>query len=702
MTCTPSSNTLNPPPLGPPVNIGFGPVFAPPQIPFPDITIPEGVPEDILEILQNIYARIPGGKLIPNVDGSFDSVYDAVGKLMNALAPFMAIYNFFQAALNMIMCIIEVLCSLLNPFKVIRSVRKLFKQCIPDFLSMFPQIALIAMILAFILLLIALIEYLINTVIAIINDIINNINNLAEAFQIGSEEGILAITAKLSELMCLIEQLFALLIAFQAIFVIIKALAELASGKPCKRGSGSECCDDEVCPPFIGDNPEGTVGVSGRLVYHRQVNYDVSALGFPALGQQISPLRTERWQFVDDGQPQYPFNLIVTPINDNIFWPQPLTFAKGDSLKNTVPYYADLRMRLDPFGFGHPSKSVINPSLSGERYFRVKGAIVTVQPYNGVLDHNNSLISVPTFGNTSGTLKLTGGLVYEDDGITAFIVNNTQASLDTFIHLNATTAAELPAFEDGYQIQNIEWNLHINHPVLLKHQIITVGCIPELQTEAAIMDQTIPDLIPIIDQIGNLPDLDAALECLNSSISTFRQDMSLENAAVFQNSIVGCLNNLKEQSVDVFKEAFKKGVSTNKSEMSIDPSIQFIENPIKVSVILKDAGGNELANGIPVDARDELALLLKGEVTLGSISDFTYDGYSLFTADITSEKAGSGIVRTTFQGNYLSEVINRDNIDVPTEISIISLPYEFIGTDAGGFSSTSIDRRDESDVANSR
>ncbi len=163
MVCDPNDNTLNPPNLGPPPDGYFGPIFAPPQIPFPDISLPEGIPNDILDILNQIFLQIPGGRIIPNVDGAFDSVYDAVGKLMNAFAPYMAFYSFIQALLNIIICIIEVLCALINPFKVIKAIRRLFKQCIPDFLSMFPWIALIAMILAFILMLLALIEYLINT-----------------------------------------------------------------------------------------------------------------------------------------------------------------------------------------------------------------------------------------------------------------------------------------------------------------------------------------------------------------------------------------------------------------------------------------------------------------------------------------------------------------------------------------------------------
>ena len=111
MVCDPNDNSLSPPNLGPPPDIGFGPMFAPPQIPFPDIALPEGIPEDIIALLQKLYALIPGGKLVPDADNYAKTVLDYVAQLLNKLGPYLAFYNFIQALLNMILCIIEVLCA---------------------------------------------------------------------------------------------------------------------------------------------------------------------------------------------------------------------------------------------------------------------------------------------------------------------------------------------------------------------------------------------------------------------------------------------------------------------------------------------------------------------------------------------------------------------------------------------------------------
>ena len=721
MVCSPSDNNLNPPALGPPPDLGFGPIFSPPQIPFPDLALPPGIPEDIIALLEELFALIPGGKLIPSADGAFDSVFDAIASLMTMLSPYLAIYSFFQALLQMVLCIIEVLCALLHPFKTIRAVRKLFKECIPAFLSMFPFLALIAMILALILLLIALIIYLINTIIAMINDLIRNIEALASAVQTGNEEGIIAIATKIASLLCLLEQLFALLVIFQALFKIIEALAQLAGPKPCKRGN--DCCDDEVCPEFIGDNFDGTFGTGGRLIYHRKYGLDVSSIDIPGFENLIAPLRTERWQFVDDENPEYPFNLIITPpppqvdtstfpptitSTDSIFWPQPLSFNKDDSVSSVVPYTIDLRMSLDPAEFGNEST---NGDFTGARFFRITDVILSRQPYNGVLNHENQLdygtdssfifFQNTEFGNDDGTITLIGGLVFEDDGETPYNIDGEQATLDTFITQDEVFASELPPFEDGYEILDIEWNMKINHAVLMKYQIITAGCQPEIQVEAEVADTITGDATAAIAKIGgSLPDVDTALECLNGSMSTLREDVSVLGAGNFLATSTSCLEALRADCEDVYKDAFIAGVSPYESDAELDPTVQFIDESVKVTVTLRDFGGNDIAERIPENCQGVLADLLEGTVTLGEVSDFTYDGYEFFEADVTSAEPGSGILNISFNGNLFSEVLNQDNVDVETVIQVRDYPYEFVGGFRSGEKDSKV-RRDETDVAKS-
>src|SRR5690606_32308970 len=126
-------------------------------------------------------------------------------------APFLGLYNFIQALLNMVFCIIEVLCARNNPSALIRALRKLFKQCIPPFLNLMPWLALLAMIIALILLLLALIAYLIQQILNFFDQIRKNLEILSNAIQVGDYDSILAAGKKIAYILCLIEQLFAIL-----------------------------------------------------------------------------------------------------------------------------------------------------------------------------------------------------------------------------------------------------------------------------------------------------------------------------------------------------------------------------------------------------------------------------------------------------------------------------------------------------------
>lgn len=688
MVCNPADNSITPPSLGPPVDIGFGPIYSPPQIPFPDISLPSGVPEDIIDLLESIVMKIPGGELKGNADDAFRTVFSAIASLMNQLGPYMALYNFYMALLEMVMCIIDVLCALMNPFSTLSAIKRLFKRCIPNFLSLFPALALLVMILAFLIMLITLIEFLINYIIGIINDIINNVQTLAEAFQVGNEEGILAITQKIASLLCLIEQAFALLIAFQAILAIIEALAALAGRVPCRQGK-DDCCTEEYCPDFIAQSEEGITGTFGRLIYHNQINQITS--GLPT-GIQLPSLRDERWQFVDDNFETFPFRDIVTPVNGNIFWPQPFEFSKGDNLQTVVPYNLDTRFFISPGTFDNDIDD------STPRYMRAKGVVCTIQPYIGVRTSDNDTDFSGDFGNSDGTLQLVGGLIYEDDDVTPVRSSGgQQLTLDTLIHRDPSSAIYLPSTEDGYEIDDMSYTLNITHRVLFKYQLITAGCQPDIASETAVIDATF-DMRAAIDKIGALPDIEAGLDCVNAAIAKYRKDITIESTAIFQDEIVACLNSLKEDAENSFKNTFNASVSPYNSEFEVDPEVQFINSPIKVTVNLKDIGDNDIGVNIPVNCQDILASNLSGEVTLGTLSDFTYDGYQYFEAEINSSQAGDGEITVSYDGNIFSDVLNRDNDDVPTEVQIRKVPYKFVGWIKPEDGQV---RRDETDVSNS-
>lgn len=719
MPCSPQQNEINIGASPGPSLPGFGIPLSPPQLPL-DFELPEGVPEDLIALLQEIFALIPGGKLTPNVDNFSKNVQDALASLLNQLGPYLALYNMLQALFNLILCIIDVICALLRPFKLARAVRKLFKRCLPDFLNILPFLAIIAMIIALLLLLIALIEYLIRTILDLIQQIIENIQILTEALSLDDDEAVLAAVNKIAYLLCLIEQVFAILIAFQAIFAIIEALMRLSGRSICGKGSGrqgddSECCSEDVCPDFIALQPDGFVGETGKLIYHKALFNDLSSLGFSL---NLPAFRGERWQFIDtNNSATFKFLDIITPINDNIFYPEGVEFNAETSLAK-APYILDMTLRdFDPSAFGHSDSG-------GARDFQIKGCVVTKKPYIGVLDENSGLDK--SSGNTNGTLSIEAGFVYEDIGdgeLVAYNVDGEHATLNTFIHIDPVNIDPDNVPNDGYEVSDIEYNLRINHEALVEYFLITLGCIPSVAIESETFNSTY-DITPVIDRMGPLPNIGSlsngagapggvisdiggtqqgtgALGCLETALAKFRSNITAQTAADFQAEVETCLNNLRDETVETYKNAVIAGTNQFTSTVTINPELQFVGEPIQVKVVLRDFGGNIISFNVLEEVREEIAEKLDAEVTFGKVSDFTFDGYNSFVADIDSVNAGSGEVTVTFEGNTLSLILNRDDDDITTQIVENVNSYEFVGElDTAVSDESAAIRRDESDVGN--
>jgi len=689
MPCDPSTNSINIPAPGPSPQLpGLGLPFSIPKIPFPDVKLPPGVPEDIIDLIERIVALFPQGiKFQPNADALTKSVWDALASLFNQMAPFLGLYKFIQALLNIILCIIDVLCSLMNPFSTLKAIKRLFKQCLPEFLSLFPWIALLIMILSLILLLIALIEYIIQVIVAYIKQIIENIKILTRAIQVNDAESILAAVNKIAYLLCLIEQLFAILMALGALFAIVEPLMRLMGGSVCSKGGSSGCCDDDFCPQFIANEPLGMSSGTGRLIYQNQLQPIIPADPmFDFLRLSPPPaLRNERWQFVDTDPGDYRFLDIITPSIERGFtyWPDNEIFENSANLVR-VPYLVDMNIRIDPADFGNPSDT------GGERLFSIQNVIVHQKPTAYPTSWNNGTeTTVPVSGN----LVLVGGLVYEfdssTDGYAAYMINGEQATLETLVSRDVTYTNDFPASDDGYNFFDIQYNLRWSYEVLIDKKLINLMCQPEAAAESMVLNSEFSDFRSVFDKVGDLPNIGTlssdrkdgtgTLGELARALTAFRENINDESANVFQAEMERSLNALKAQAEDFYSRGAVAAADVFASDFELDPEIQFIRNDITVTIRLKEKTGTQLGVGITKEIGDKMAEIITATPSFGEISAFEYDGYGNFIAVLTSETPGEGDLLGFISGESLKEVIKRDDENVPSEIQDRVLHYEFVG-----------------------
>ena len=689
MACDPSTNSINIPPPGPSPQLpGLGLPFSIPKIPFHDVKIPPGVPEDIIDLIERIVALFPQGiKFQPNADALTKSVWDALASLFNQMAPFLGLYKFIQALLKIILCVIDVLCSLFNPFSTLKAIKRLFKQCLPEFLSLFPWIALLIMILSLILLLIALIEYIIQVIVAYIKQIIENIKILTRAIQVNDAESILAAVNKIAYLLCLIEQLFAILMALGALFAIVEPLMRLMGGSVCARGGSSGCCDDDFCPQFIANEPLGMSSGTGRLIYQNKLQPIIPADPmFDFLRLSPPPaLRNERWQFVDTDPGDYRFLDIITPSIERGFtyWPDNEVFENSANLVR-VPYLVDMNVRIDPADFGNPSDT------GGERLFSIQNVIVHQKPTAYPTSWNNGTeTTVPVSGN----LVLVGGLVYEfdssTDGYAAYMINGEQGTLETLVSRDVTYTNDFPASDDGYNFFDIQYNLRWSYEVLIDKKLINLMCQPEAAAESMVLNSEFSDFRSVFDKVGDLPNIGTlspdrkdgtgTLGELARALTAFRENINDESANVFQAEMERSLNALKAQAEDFYSRGSVAAADVFASDFELEPEIQFIRNDITVTIRLKEKTGTQLGLGITKEIGDKMAEIITAVPSFGEISAFEYDGYGNFIAILTSETPGEGDLLGFIGGESLKEVIKRDDETVPSEIQDRVLHYEFVG-----------------------
>jgi hypothetical protein len=702
MPCTPSDNTLNPVPIpGVPIP-GFGLPFSPIQIPLPELDLPTELIEDILALVQNLGALFPSGMFKPNPDFSMKSVLDMIMNILSQISPFLSFYKFIMAALQMFACIIEVLCAIPNPFAVVAKLKKLFTECLPPFINLFPWLALIAMIIAFLLLILALIEYIINTILGIIAAIVKNLEVLADGLRLQDAQSVLAAAQKIANLMCFIQNILAMLVAIGALIAIIEALATIAGITICSDNDPDGCCSPDICPAFVKNTPNGIPVTNGKLIYYNQIGADVAdifaSLNIPGIEDllNIPPIRTERWQLIDHDffSATYPISLIITPVFNpedplafNIFWPDPLEF-KADLSPKRAPYTVDVRVRLNPTQFGLAD-------TKGLRFFRINNCIVVRKPYFGIFNQSNLL----DLSNIGGTLNIEGGLVYEDDGTTPYLIDGKQATLNNFIHkadTPASSAGDLPVTDDAVVFDNITFTWKPNAAGLAGHQLVTVGCIPSLNAEKAVQNAIIlaEGVAPVLEKITPaLPDVATAQTCIADALAIFRKDVSPSGAALFQSTVLGCLNTLKDQTSSIVCAAINAAVSQFKSTIELNTDVQFTTREITATVILKDATGTVLSNNIPAQCVTELESKLQGEVTFGTITPFTYNGSGAFNAKIASKTTGTGQLTVSFDNKIFSLVIPGSGNTV-SKIEENALNYSFVETNI-----EPVPRRDETDVA---
>jgi len=664
----------------------FGTPFA---LKLPNINpFPDGFPEDLLDLLDRLQLLIPPGALKPQLNPNFGKdVFDAIMKLLDQFMPFLMLYKFFLPILEIIICIIEVLCALMNPFKLIRAVNRLLTRCIPAFLNLFPIFALIIMIISLLLLILALIEYIIEQILKFIKQVLRNILALEKAFEDGDDASVLAIAKKLGSLLCIFQNLFVLLAIFNIIIQIIKDILSLIfSIPPCDDGNPSDedgCCTPDVCPEIVKSQ---YIRNTGTFKYLPQVGIKTSLL-FPAIfgGNFNFDVRAESWQLYDLGQTQSEQFRNIFDAHDVLINPKPVFFPtdavySAKTNPRQAPYVVDLRLYYNPVSWGRTGPA---------RYVKFMNCIVTEVPSTTLIQGDGSTQDV-----FNGVLKLAGGTGFEDDGttkLTGFAADgktptSDAATLENFFHMPARYSENpVLSISDGYNFFNVEYTFKPNIAPLFSKNLVTAGCIPSIATNRAFINNIFTGDIALKIKLTNdlmngagFPNPADCQQCLTTALMNLRTNMTAAGVAEFQTAAELCLKKLKDDTNSALGGLVGIGFDPCKSSFTVTPSAQFTTQPITVKVDLNERNGLSLTKGISADIATNLAARIKGHITFGDISKFSYDGVQSFIANITSKDPGKGTLMVSFDNQtFCTNTFPEDVGESPTH-TLQTFDYQFI------------------------
>lgn len=677
MPCSAPSTDLGPGASPTPIQ-GFGVPFSLPAS-SSQPAIPSNQPEDLNALFAALEFILPANTLKAPLSPNYDrTVFDVIMKLLDGFMPFLALYKFFLPILKMIICIIEVICSLLNPFKLVEKIQKLFRECLPELLSLFPSFALVVMILSILNLLIALITYIITEVTNLANIIQENIKIIERAFTIADDRSILTATQKIGNVLCSFQNLFVLLSLFETFIAVFQEILKLVfSIPPCSDNSSTSCCTPDVCPAFIKNNTDIKAS-TGTLQYFNEVSID-SGLTLPVGFAPITfDIRKESWQFYDSALSTELAFINITHAFDlpdgynTVFFPTDANYTASTN-PTQVPYLVNLRLFYNPTTFG-----IMDPK--GARFIRINSCIVLNAPSTSLSNFDNSTTTI-----ANGVLNLAGGLVFEDDNFTQITINGTQATLNTLIHQASESGIIPPPLRptDGVLFSNVTYDFIIQHPILLSKSLITLGCIPSVNMDRTFINTVFSNANFALLNNLVLPDVTGTHLCLSTAVAGLQNNVSTQALATFQATTTACLSNLQDQATTTATALIGIGFDPYKSTFTITPTVQFTTQAIQVTVTLNESNGASLSTNLSTSVADSVAKNISATITLGDISNFVYDGYSTFTANITSPSTGSGTIMVAYEHQTISTLNIPSDLTQSPSITPNSLSYKFVYSPIG-------------------
>jgi hypothetical protein len=589
------------------------------------------------ELINKLACTCPAGALIQPapLPSATINLGDIIADHARILSSFTSSYGMITSVIRMIACIIDVICALLNPFTVPGAVIRLFGTCLPDFILIFPQLAIPAIIICMIKIVLSIVEYVTETIIPIVDDIISNVEMLNDAFANDNEDAKTAIAFKIVSLFKIFADTTGILTAMIALWEMIKALLDLGVAVPCG-GSGGSCdgCGDDQCPDTIKQSSiSGTDGV--LIVLYGSDPFDFELRFFSSSKQSdflvirdFFPKGFDYSQIKDEDDLPYVIGVdgntyAVTGVDSG--GTADLSPIQGEF--NSDGFISSLNLNgipyLDPLSTRFGTSTLTFNSSFTNRYIELQ----EVRQSESAAAANNGVWRIDTVYDAYNVLLKRSEDTWDDFAI-----------LNPAPHLRWKMKPSTPSSGGNKTFQ-----VDINHGELLRHELIGIGCLPAVRTTIDGFNNRFPEASDF--SLPELPDLDEVISDINDSLYAVAP-ASVDSQWVLDNydhiedtiddlvpNVTSILNDFEEDMLDYVDEVYPKVFNKENSTITAVPAIQIVGHQSIITVTPIDNNGGKLSKGLPAGTIDVKIFATGG--TLSSVTD-VIDEYGATTGDFTA------------------------------------------------------------------
>lgn len=641
--------------------------------------------------------QLPGGGKIKGVgDPNHLHLSEYVTPLIGAIGTVFSFFAPLFLILDVIRAIIDIICALFNPVPLILTIVDLFVAVLPPIIALFPPFSGVLLGINVAKLIVALIGSLVASFLPIIDEIVTTTQTVIGELANGNISIVDIVTLKICQLLQEFANKIGGLLPISFILELINIFMSIGSKFFC--APSSPCCTEESCPPIIINPPGGKAKVTRRVE-----KFTVKDLIAAVINLINIPLQAIT-DFVN--ATLNPVLEVVSNILNNIVG----VIVNMLSVLNAVLVGAlqgiidaltlnAVNLNVPKLDFTIPIPDIFDDIIlvQPETELFITTHISTANP-NGLLSSAGV-----GFNYSSADMSKLPIYVVEPDKIPApgsdpdpatMRVRVTRGATNVLQRVRSTDGSSFVIRDDSFPLNSVINYVFIPDEInLIKLDLIGLGCQSDITKAKSGLDAFIEAdagaVIPgtsskqsVFSKIGETQFPPLPTDQFNQLLAQITADPKTGvDPTPILNQYLDTLGKFTDKLVCI-------GASSIRSQFTVSKQFPQQDEPVTLTLLVRDAGGNPLLIGGVLPTSSFRAEFY---TTFGDISPVVFhpeDG--TFTATITASEPGTATVEAAFIVRE-KECIRAKNFDGFTVTPNVQ-PIQFVPTHG---SAPRVRRRDQ-------